>query len=110
MFCEASLEFGFPVPLSSVSAPALTRVSLRGLKCPLFTLRHFIESFVFPTGDLITMFQKRVPLKTLLLKAACFVFFVIVAKWWLYGFLDELGYHPEKTQAKTFTLRLTESL
>lgn len=39
-------------------------------------------------------------LETLFLKAAFFAFFVIVSKWQLYGFLDDLGYHPEKTQTK----------
>lgn len=102
--------FGIWLPRPSLSlslclSPGADLCVSEGLKCPRFTLKPSIESFVFPTGHLITIFLGESVLETPLLKAPRFVFFVIVVKWQLYGFLDELGYHPEKTEAKTFNAK-----
>lgn len=106
--CVLQSIFGIwlPRPCSPpVSVPGADLCVSEGLKCPLFTLKRFIESFVSPAGHLITIFQERASLKPSSWSLAGFVFFVIAVKWQLYGSLDELGYHPEKTEAKTFPLK-----
>lgn len=104
--CEASVEFGFPVLLLSLglSPSADPCESQRAYNVPSSCSNIPLKAFCFPhrTPDYNILGES--VLETLLLRAPCFVSFVVVVNWQLYGFLDELGYRPVNTQAKTFTV------